>query len=1187
MYLRRVEVQGFKSFPRKTVLEFEPGLTALVGPNGSGKSNIADAIRWALGEQRSRTLRAQRTEDVIFGGTPKRSRSGMAEVTLVFDNSDGRLPLEYGEINVTRRAYRSGENDYLLNGSAVRFRDLQDLLRTGAMGVNGQVVVGQGQIEAILLLKPEDRRVLLEEAAGVSRHYAKRDEARRRLDQTERNLERLRDLHVELVPRLEELALQAEVAERSGELGEDLNTQTRGLLSHRLWQAVPSLESARLAERDASQKVAELEAVDPRAVDDSAEEAVEAARGRHRDAQAAVEESRTKRAERSADSRLARQQAQFEDRRIAELTARDQETVELITTAQTGIERDQASLEESRSRAIQLETELESDGAELTTVADLQRFQQNAVQARREATKLASEIARLQESDRGLLAREEEAKKDIARGRSGLAEIEQTLRGLEKAVGPAKYEATHAEERAEGAKDARGAAESQVEAARAAVEAAASEVMRCKAEIAGARAEVEALSAVSATSQPDESAVSSLLANADSLQIKGVMRSGIERVPEELAVAFEAAVGHLLDDVLVENAAHVAAVLEFLSGRPASRVRIRPVEGFQSRRRRRFLGGGPPLGPGVHGTLDGMVSMAPAFERTLSRLLESVLVVDTIHTAIDLRTSQSDAADYHIVSLDGGLVDRDGSILPAPVVGESAFDLNERTAAAGERLSEVEKSLAGLLRGEAEARANLASAMNDHEQAIGGLEAATVAVSQARARVHGIEEEISLASRQTNWWQTLVDRSENAGEEIASRRSAAQTRLLELQPLIGPARQAVESADQALSEAHVVPFGSPGARLELERERISNQMEAISRQESEVAVRRKALESTRVDLEDATKRRDAALADADRFDGETAELQLAQSRHEEEVEGLRAAQARLELDRERAALEAGSRELELAKLSSDIETSRDRVESASQRIVELRERALEDLGERDLEPAKLSGSVNDVVSEIERLRHLVEVIGPVNPLAPQQRREESRRLEDLGLQIDDMDNSAAELKKLSRELESAVRDEFMEAFEGIRRSFQKYFVLLMGDGNASMSLTDPEHLATSGIEFDVQIPGKRRQPLNTLSGGETALVAAALLFALIESRGGPLCVLDEVDAALDEENIVRFQNLLDDFAERMQLILITHNGGSIERAGSVFGVAMAADGISQVVSLRLNGVEQQGARREAEAAAQN
>jgi chromosome segregation protein len=305
------------------------------------------------------------------------------------------------------------------------------------------------------------------------------------------------------------------------------------------------------------------------------------------------------------------------------------------------------------------------------------------------------------------------------------------------------------------------------------------------------------------------------------------------------------------------------------------------------------------------------------------------------------------------------------------------------------------------------------------------------------------------------------------------------------------------------------------------------------------------------------------------------------------VERLRAALGKLELDRARAALEASSRELELEQLRSTIESSRERVESANQRIAELRERAFEELGERDLEPGRLSGAVNDVVAEIERLRHLVEVIGPVNPLAPQQHREESRRLEDLGIQVDDMEESAAELKKLSRELERAVRGEFMDAFEAIRSSFQKYFELLVGDGSARMSLTDPENLATSGIEIDVRIPGKRRQPLNALSGGERAMVAVALLFAMIDSRGGPVCVLDEVDAALDEANIVRFQNLLDDFADRMQMIMITHNGGSIERASSVFGVAMAADGISQVVSLRLNGVEQPSARREAEAAVQN
>ena len=286
-----------RAFLERTVVEFETGLTALVGPNGAGKSNIADAIRWALGEQSARTLRAQRTEDVIFGGTPKRSRSGMAEVTLVFDNSDGWLPLEYGEVSVTRRGYRSGENDYILNGSSVRLRDLQDLLRTGAMGVNGQVVIGQGQIDAILQLKPEDRRVLIEEAAGVSRHYTKRDEARRRLERTARNLERLRDLHAELVPRLEALALQAEVAARSRDLDEELKTQTRGLLQHRLAQATASLESAEQAKQAASKKLAALDAAGPRTAGDSADAAVEAAGVRLSEARAALEGTRADLAE--------------------------------------------------------------------------------------------------------------------------------------------------------------------------------------------------------------------------------------------------------------------------------------------------------------------------------------------------------------------------------------------------------------------------------------------------------------------------------------------------------------------------------------------------------------------------------------------------------------------------------------------------------------------------------------------------------------------------------------------------------------------------------------------------------------------------------------------------------------------------------------------------------------------------
>ena len=1186
MYLRRVEVHGFKSFPRKTVVEFETGLTALVGPNGAGKSNIADAIRWALGEQSARTLRAQRTEDVIFGGTPKRSRSGMAEVTLVFDNGDGWLPLEYREVSVTRRAYRSGENDYILNGSSVRLRDLQDLLRTGAMGVNGQVVVGQGQIDAILRLKPEDRRMLIEEAAGVSRHYAKRDEARRRLQRTERNLERLRDLHVELVPRLEALALQAQVAERSRDLGEELKTQTRGLLRHRLAQAAALLESAKLAERAASEKLAALEAAGPQTAADSADAAVEAARVRLDESRAALERVRADLAETSASSRLARQRAGFEKRAIAELSARKLEISELIAALRAASEKDRFSLEESRSRARQLETELAGSGAEPVTADRLQQLQQNVIDARRESSRLASDIARLQESDQELSTREDEARKDAEQGRSSLADAEQTLRGQKKRVESARNDLEDAEASAARASDARAAAAKEVQTARSALETAAANVMRCKAEIAGRRAEADALSAVSATSKRDASAVSRLLANADSLHVKGLLRSGIEHVPDRLKVAVAAALGHLLDDVVVERASHLDAVLEFISDQQASGVRVRPARGFQSRKRRRLFGGGTPAGPGILGTLHGMVEVSPSFERALAPVLESVLVVDTLRTAIDLRSSRGDAADYHIVSLEGDLLDRDGSILTDAHNGTVSFDPG-REAQAKQRLSEAEASLAGFIQSEAAARANLAEATKGEREAIGALETAAASVTQAKARSRGVGEEISLANRQMSWWKTVTDRAGNALEEIASRRQATRTRLLELHSSIEPARQAVGAADGALSKAHAAQLGGPAARLELERERISNSTESLSHREAEITARRQALERLKADLDGAGKREEEALAEADRLDERAAGLRLTRPSREDEMERLNAELRKLELERERAALEARSRDLELAQLRTSIDNAHHRSESARQRMSELRERATNELDEADLKPRKISGAVSDVVAEIERLRHLVEVIGPVNPLAPRQYLDEKRRVEDLGIQIDDMEKSTAQLRKMSDELERAVRGEFMEAFEKMRGSFQKYFESLVGGGDARMNLADPRHPATTGIEIDVRIPGKRRQSLNALSGGERALVSAALLFAMIDYRSGPICVLDEVDAALDEANIVRFQTVLHEFADRMQLILITHNAGSIERAASVFGVVMAADGISQVVSLRLNGVEQSSLRRESGAAVRN
>ena len=1187
MYLSRVEVQGFKSFPRKTVLSFGRGLTAVVGPNGAGKSNIADAIRWGLGEQSSRSLRVQRTEEVIFGGTPKRARAGMAQVTLVFDNSDGWLPLDYAEVSVTRRAYRSGENEYILNGAAVRLRDLQDLLRTGAMGVNGQVVVGQGQIDAILRLKPEDRRVLLEEAAGVSRHYAKRDEARRRLDRTQRNLERLRDLSGELAPRLDSLRLQAEIAERSTDIETDLRRHTRALLAHRLWQANSSLESARVAADNAVTELTELEAKVVSTDDRSFDSAMQEARQSLNKARAATEDSRSTASELSANSRLARQSAEFEDRRIAELSERLDELTALIANADATVERDREALAESGTQINRFEAAVASEGDGATTVSDLQQLQTDAAEARRAATKLASEIARLQESDRGLVARDEEARKDSAKGRTGLAEIDQTLTELRTGLGPLRDGVSDAEARAEQARTDRSAGSGQIAASRSILETAVSEVVRCAGEVAGANAELEALSAQSAAALEGWLGASMLLENADSLHVKGLVRSGIEEVPAELTAAVDVSISHMFNDVVLDHARDIDTVLDFLSDDETHRIRLRPSDGFQTRKRRSLLGGGPPKGPGVVGTLDRLLRIAPGFEGALASLLESFVVVDSLSTAIGLRASSAKAADRHIVTLAGELIDRDGSILVGPGVAESGADLEGRLESARTVLEDAERRLDELQRAEAEARSDVAQDMSAENDLISNLDSTSMAVTEAKTKLRQTEEEINLAERQMAWWQTLVERSDDALSEIGARREQIKSRMTELRPMIGPAKQAVERTDLALSQAHLAPAGSHGARLEIERERMTNLRDRIERQDAEIAARGEDLESIRKAVVDAREQMQSALAESERLEREAIDANASLASQEESVEELRSKLAGIEVERERAAIDASSRELDLARVKSTADGAKIRTESALVRITELRERAEQEHGEKDLEPVKRAGSINELAGDIEHLRHLVEEIGPVNPLAPQQYSDEKIRLEDLDNQIDDMDRSAAELRRLEQDLESAVRGEFMEAFERISTGFERYFKRLVGGGSARMTLTDPGHLATSGLEIDVQLPGKRRQQLAALSGGERALVSGALLFAMIDSRTGPFCVLDEVDAALDDENIVRFRNLLEDFSNRMQIILISHNPGTIETADSVFGVSMAADGISQVVSLRLNGVDTAHVKPDAEVAAPN
>ena len=1182
MYLRRLEINGFKSFARRTQLEFAPGVTAIVGPNGTGKSNVADAIRWSMGEQSMRTLRGSKTEDVIFGGGDGRPRSGVAEVTITFDNADHWLPIEFEEVSVTRRAFRSGENEYRLNGSRVRLKDIQELLRSGGIALGGNMVIGQGEVDAALSLRPEHRRLLLEEGAGVSRYYARRDDARRRLDQTGRNLQRLSDLHAELGPRLEVLREQAEVASRSNELAADLQEKSRSLLAHRLALAIGVEETALASRAEAESRLAEFEAQSGETDAIVTEPQVEAARAAAARAEAEHEELRTRFNDLTAAARLASQRIEFEERAVTDLDTRLAAASEAQTSAVAVVAQAEADLAELEEVCSHLEAEIGDAGPEPPGEEQIASLQASVAEARRAAAELAGDIARVQEAQQSLASRQTENDNDAAGAAGDLQASHKDLVSRQAEVVDAGRRVRESESRSVESRQVRDRAVVRVKELRSELERARTEALENRAVIEGMRAEIQAISTAGAESVAARKGISALLGNAERLRVRGLLRSGFLTIPPELSRAVDAALGHLLEDVVIDRVEDLGDAIAFLRRDHDARVRFRPSAGFPDRPRRPWpFGGGPPDGPGVIGTLDGLISARPEFEAALLPLFRTIVVVDHLDTALGLRASDRHAASYRLVTLDGELVDPDGSVLVGKWDEETVADLSARAAELEAGMEGAEASLAAATEHERLNQEALETAVADEERANEDLEAATLFDAGTRSGLRGAEEELNLARRQEGFWSALVERIAATSDDIASRQEAGRLRLVELQAGIEPAREAVESAEESLAASQRLVSASGineiRSRLTLEKERLQNARSRLTAQQSAVETATRDSERYAAEVAAARERLDSARAEAESSDAEARTVQTGLPALAEAAESSRNQISELEFSRRQTELVQRARAVERGEITNAICAAGDRAESAHQRVTDIRERILQELGADQLEPQRYSRPIGELEAEIDRHRRLGHEVGPVNPLAPQQFEEEGTRYHDLGEQIQDMEQTVEELRKLTSELESAVQSEFMQTFEQIRAEFRKYFRILFGGGDADIVLSEPEEPAASGIEITAQLPGKRAQRLEALSGGERSLVSIALLFAMFSARPGPLCVLDEVDAALDEANTVRFRRILHDFAGRTQFVVITHNPGTIEEADSIFGVSMPANGVSQLVSIRMNGLDGGGA----------
>jgi chromosome segregation protein len=1215
--LLALRLQGFKSFAERTTVEFGPGISAVVGPNGSGKSNLADALRWTLGEQ-GRALRSRKSEDVIFAGSERRAALGMADVTLVLDNGDGLLPVEYSVVELGRRLYRSGENDYLLNRQRVRLKDLVDLLDAAHLADNAFLFIGQGMVDQALALRPEERRPLFEEVAGVRRHERRRRKAEEQLAEAETNLARVEDILAELRPQARRLASQAEQQVTRASAGDEL-AAALVVAAHARWHEASGRLSAAAGRLSGTRAEADrslgalAEAEDAAAAISSALGArADLERGRretHEAARSALTELQLREARLASDlAAIGRDRARFdEERRTAEadlalrrrelatsLPERDAELVAAVGEADR-------ALADALGELGALRTVRQAHGDELATL-------------RRAET---ARTAELEGARRGLTEAErrhatERATADAAARRR--AELEERLAGCRAAVA----EAAAAERNAAAAREAARITADEAEGAR--------RVAAEHASAAGSRA---------AALRGRVDAAVSRFAEEDARGIGRVARKmGGRRVDEELQVepAFRAAVDAALGDVARAYLVGRDAVAP-LAGERGMVVVEWPATASASAaaggdpRERTFRDRLSALGGGV---LGDAVRRDPA--GTARRVLARAGWVADLAAALELQPSIPDG--WVVVS-------RDGSVVATPLaiaLGRGDTPL--------ERRAELERLQSELERLESERAESGRAGESASERAAATratLEIARAEESRAAAERRAAEEEERIAGRE----------AEGTAREAGWHAAQAERAAGEVERLRAALAGLEAAAAQRASRAAVAPEGAPdasaletwesrAAELRMRRDRLADHLAEAdrARRDAEAIVARASAAATYDEQRIARADADARSL-AEREAGLLAEREAVAT--DMAASAAREAQARAVLDELRSADVVDRQRLLAAETASS--AARERLRAAEERaraaevadlearlgLDAIREQVLVELagiGEVGIGalraaatsppstpptrgPAALpglvaagggpadsggppDGSAETVELEavlslvlpaweaaapaidpptpgrLAALRRRFHELGAANPFALDEYAAVRARLESLETQQADLRSAIARTRGLIEELSTMIAEQFRTTFRALEAAFDARFRQLFGGGFARLDLTDPTDLSATGVEIVARPPGKKAQALSMLSGGERALTAVALLFAMLEVRPVPFCVLDEVDAALDEANVGRFSEALRSLAVGTQFIVITHNRGTIEAADALYGVTVGDDSVSRVISLRLD-----------------
>lgn len=1179
MYLKRIEMQGFKSFADKTVLEFKPGITTVIGPNGSGKSNISDAIRWVLGEQSMKSLRGAKSEDIIFAGTQARKSLGFAEVSIVIDNNDNKLPIEYSEVTVTRKIYRSGETGYFINKVPCRLKDILELFMDTGIGKDGYSIIGQGKIDEILSNKSEDRRHIFEEAAGIVKYRTRKQESEKKLEQTKLNLLRINDILAEIEANIEPLKLQSDKAKQFLDLREELKSIEVGLFIYNINTYKEKLEQL-VKDEDiiTSQKEAE----------DGKMEALQASKEELRqvvdDITAQIENMQNIGFESSNKIEKINSEIGISNERIQNNTANKQrleaEILEVKSRIEELKEEQRQKLEKKTnltSNKEKFEKELAEKEAELAELSKKLSAKELEIEGKKQIVQdnidkkyeLAAEINTQDVNYENLEKRKKQLKNEID---SVISELDSTRYGKNE-ISKGFYDI----------ESKRNIAVEKLEKSVQAKEQNMQKLKQYEDEISKLtytqrmkQARHQFLIETEKEKEGYNKTVKSLLVacDKDSSLNKGIhgVLANLISVEKEYETAIEMCLGQALQNVVTSTEQDAKKMIEYLRSNSLGRASFLPIASVQGKKLDKLT-----KMDGVIGIASDLVKCKKEYEQIILSLLGRTVVVEDMDTAIAL--AKKDKYSFRIVTLKGDIISSSGSISGGSLQTKTVNILGRSREIEDleKELKKLEKQIADKTAEKEEYASSIGDSIEETAKLEKELQEIEIIYATEKQKMVAVEENITRLENRLTKLKEEVTQTEKQKEENRLLKEQKET---EIQTLT----QQIEELNKVIEEFALNNKDNQKYIDDLNFDITNLKISVTSFDESESSIE-EMVERISQDIKNNEQSIENKNQNILAINEENTKLEQTITEYNAQIEQIKQEVTNSGTKVEELKQERIAKNEKLVNTENEIQSQFSTLESLKEQIIKLDvkktkleqdlQQVVESLwNEYELTPNSTEeyqkpNNVATAQKQVNSLRNKIKDLGSINIDSIEEYKKTKERYDFMSEQRLDLENTASKLRKIIGDMTTTMQNQFKEKFELINKNFNEVFTELFNGGKAELILENEENILECGIDIRVQPPGKKLQNMMLLSGGEKAFTAIALLFAILKINPAPFCILDEIEAALDDVNVYRFAEYLKKFCKQTQFLVITHRKGTMEAGDSVYGVTMEENGISKLLSIKL------------------